>query len=694
MLKVLIIGLAKSSLLFFNRISQLSQLRIIGVLSLQPSSESSFSAWQQLAIPIIFDLKNSEIEKPDLIIDTLNLSTEELNQLLKPELLVDSTLITGPAFELLFDLLTDESSLLEPLRQTNREKDVILDSTYDGMIAINSAGMITIFNHAAEKFMNLKAEDCLGKYVTDVVPNSRLHVILETGQEELNQRQSLGQTTIITNRVPVRNNQGQITGAVAVFRDITDVQALAEELTNLKEMRVMLEAIIQSTQDAISVADEQGKGILINSAYTRLTGLTEEDIIGKPATVDIAEGESMHLQVLQTKKPVSGVRLKVGPKKKEVIVNVAPILVDGQLRGSVGIIHDISEIKKLTDELNQARRMIRQLNAKYTFEDIIAVSKLMLAAVQQAKRASQTPATVLLRGESGTGKELFAHAIHNSSPRSTGQFVRVNCSAIVDTLLESELFGYEEGAFTGARKGGKKGLFEEADRGTIFLDEIGKMNLELQAKILRVLQEKEVIKVGSTKAINVNVRVIVATNANLERMIQEGTFREDLYYRLNVVPIFIPPLRKHKEDIPKLIYHLIRKFNQEYGRSINNISAEAVEMLMSYNWPGNIRELENSIGRAIINAGMHSDMITEKHLPPLGMLPSMNHLEKRETVQRIQVTEYDILNKSLKEVLDQMEKGVILEVLEHTKGNKTEAAKLLGVAIRSLYYKLEKFGIQ
>lgn len=694
MLKVLIIGLAKFSLLFFNRISQLSQLQIIGVLSLQSSSESSFSAWQQLAIPIIFDLENSEIEKPDLIIDTLNLSTEELNQLLKPDLLVNSTLITGPAFELLFDLLTDESSLLEPLRQTNREKDVILDSTYDGMIAINSAGMITIFNHAAEKFMNLKAEDCLGKYVTDVVPNSRLHVILETGQEELNQRQSLGQTTIITNRVPVRNNQGQITGAVAVFRDITDVQALAEELTNLKEMRVMLEAIIQSTQDAISVADEQGKGILINSAYTRLTGLTEEDIIGKPATVDIAEGESMHLQVLQTKKAVSGVRLKVGPKKKEVIVNVAPILVDGQLRGSVGIIHDISEIKKLTDELNQARRMIRQLNAKYTFEDIIAVSKLMLAAVQQAKRASQTPATVLLRGESGTGKELFAHAIHNSSPRSTGQFVRVNCSAIADTLLESELFGYEEGAFTGARKGGKKGLFEEADRGTIFLDEIGKMNLELQAKLLRVLQEKEVIRVGSTKAINVNVRVIVATNANLERMIQEGTFREDLYYRLNVVPIFIPPLRKHKEDIPKLIYHLIRKFNQEYGRSINNISAEAVEMLMSYNWPGNIRELENSIGRAMINAGMHSDMITEKHLPPLGMIPGMNRLEKRETVQRIQVTEYDILNKSLKEVLDQMEKGVILEVLEHTKGNKTEAAKLLGVAIRSLYYKLEKFGIQ
>lgn len=694
MFKVLILGLAKFNLLFFQKISQLNQSKVLGVFSFEKTPESFITSLKKLAIPIIDDFETTSIEKPDLIIDTLNLSREELNQLLKPEWLVDSTLITKPAFDVLLDLLMAESSLLESLRRTNREKDVILDSTYDGMIAINKAGIITVFNHAAEKFMNLKAEECLGEYVTDVVPNSRLHKILETGRAELNQRQFLGQTTIITNRMPLLDNQGKITGAVAVFRDITDVQALAEELTDLKEMRVMLEAIIQSTQDAISVADEQGKGILINPAYTRLTGLTEEDIIGKPATVDIAEGESMHLQVLETEKPVSGVRLKVGPKKKEVIVNVAPILVDGQLRGSVGIIHDISEIKKLTEELSQARRMIRQLNAKYTFEDIIAVSKLMLAAIQQAKRASATPATVLLRGESGTGKELFAHAIHNSSPRTNGQFVRVNCSAIADTLLESELFGYDEGAFTGARKGGKKGLFEEADQGTIFLDEIGKMNLELQAKLLRVLQEKEVIRVGSTKAINIDVRVIVATNANLERMIQEGTFREDLYYRLNVIPIFIPPLRKHKEDIPKLVYHLIRKFNQEYGRSINNISPVALEMVMDYNWPGNIRELENSIGRAMINAGLNTDMITEEHLPPLGMFPGINRLERRETSQRIQITEYDILNKSLKEVLDQMEKDVILEVLDHTKGNKTEAAKLLGIAIRSLYYKLEKYGIQ
>ncbi len=694
MLKILIIGLSKISLMILKRISHLSQVQILGVLDPESNPERSDSIFQDLSLPIFRDLHCSQFAQPDLIIDTLDLSSAEMSKLVDPELLVGCQYLTSAAFELIMSLIKDEDALLRCLKRVNQEKDVILNSTHDGLIAINGEGVITVFNQAAEKIMHLEAEACIGKPVKDVVPNSRLHLILKTGRQELNQSQALGDTTIITNRVPVRDYNGDVVGAVAVFRDITDVQSLAEELTDLKEMRVMLEAIIQSTQDAISVVDENGIGILINSAYTRLTGLPEEDVIGKPATVDIAEGESMHMQVLKTKKAVSGVRLKVGPKKREVIVNVAPIMVDGQLRGSVGIIHDISEIKKLTDELNQARRMIRQLNAKYTFEDIIAESKIMLAAIQQAKRASQTPATVLLRGESGTGKELFAHAIHNSSPRADGQFIRVNCSAIADSLLESELFGYEEGAFTGARKGGKKGLFEEADAGTIFLDEIGKMNLELQAKLLRVLQEKEVTRVGGTKSININVRIIVATNANLERMIQEGTFREDLYYRLNVVPIFIPPLRKRKEDIPKLAYHLIRKFNQEYGRSIKNISLDAVQILMAYDWPGNVRELENSIGRAIINAGLHTVMITEEHIPPLGILPAMGKPEIKESRLGIQISEYDILNKSLKEVLDELEKDVILEVLEHTKGNKTDAAKVLGIAIRSLYYKLEKYGIQ
>ena len=228
------------------------------------------------------------------------------------------------------------------------------------------------------------------------------------------------------------------------------------------------------------------------------------------------------------------------------------------LKGSVGVIHDVSEIKTLTAELNRARQIIRTLEAKYTFDDIIGTSEQMLVALEQAKLGAKTPATILLRGESGTGKELFAHAIHNESDRKYNKFIRVNCAALSESLLESELFGYEEGAFTGARRGGKR-TFEEANNGSIFLDEIGELTQSTQAKLLRVLQEKEIIRVGGAKAISVNVRIIAATNVNIEKAMAEGAFREDLYYRINRYPISIPPLRQRKEDIEALSIRLIEK---------------------------------------------------------------------------------------------------------------------------------------
>ena len=577
---------------------------------------------------------------------------------------------------------------LKYLDHLNRKKDVIINSTHDGLISIDKTGRIELFNSAAAEIMDLSKDEVIGRDVREVIPNTRLHRILQSGESELNQVQHVGETTIITNRVPVKDSQGKVIGAVAVFRDITEVKKLAEEITDLKEMRGLLEAIINSTQDAISVVDENGIGILINPAYTRLTGLTEEDVIGQPATVDIAEGKSMHYKVLETKESVRNVRMKVGPNKKDVIVNVAPIIVDGELKGSVGVIHDVSEIKELTEELDEAKRMIRQLNAKYTFKDIIGKSETMKAVIKQAEKASKTPVTVLLRGESGTGKELFAHAIHNSSERNKNKFIRVNCSALADNLLESELFGYTEGAFTGARKGGKKGLFEEADGGTIFLDEIGKVSLNLQAKLLRVLQEKEIVRVGATQPISVNVRVIVATNTNLEEAIQENEFREDLYYRLNVFPLFIPPLRERKEDLRLLINHIIRKFNQEYGRSVNGISDKAFHKLAEYKWPGNVRELENLVGRAMIYMNLEEDVIKINHLPPLG-----DSGEKEGLQQSYQGFDYSLEDNSLKDIVSTTEKRIIKDALARTDGNRTEAANLLDIAVRSLYYKMDKYNI-
>ncbi|MBC8412854.1 sigma 54-interacting transcriptional regulator, partial [bacterium] len=266
-----------------------------------------------------------------------------------------------------------------------------------------------------------------------------------------------------------------------------------------------IEAVIESAADAISIADEQGNTILVNSAYTKITGLSKEVVLNKPVTVDIAEGESMHMQVLQSGRPVRNVHMKVGPAKKEVVVNVDPIIIDGRIRGSVGVIHDISEVVALNRELARAQKIIRNLEASYTWDDIVGDSPVMKLAEEQARRAAETPATVLLKGESGTGKELFTHAIHNASQRSGRQFVRVNCAAITESLLESELFGYEKGAFTGALKGGKKGLFDEADGGTIFLDEIGDLGLSMQSKLLRVLQEKEIVRVGGTHPVHIDV---------------------------------------------------------------------------------------------------------------------------------------------------------------------------------------------
>lgn len=481
--------------------------------------------------------------------------------------------------------------------------------------------------------------------------------------------------------------------------DVSKLIKSADQSANVVNAE-LLSAIINSTQDAISVVDEQGLGILINPAYTRLTGLTAADVLGKPPTVDIAVGESMHMQVLRTGKAVKGISMKVGPKRREVLVNVAPITVEGKLVGSVAVIHDVSEIRKLSEELEGAKRLIRHLEAKYTFKDIIGESREIREAIEQAQRAAQTPATVMLRGESGTGKELFAHAIHRLSDRQKGQFIRVNCAALSENLLESELFGYVEGAFTGARRGGKIGLFEEANHGTLFLDEIGSISLNLQAKLLRVLQEKEMIRVGDNQPIPVDVRVIAATHVNLEEEIRLGKFREDLYYRLNVIPIFIPALRQRRSDIPLLTYHLLRRFNQDYGRHVERIGEEALHILEHYSWPGNVRELENVLGRAIINMKPGEIVIESTHLPVFQTLKGAsvqdtlrNSLLRGDSENRNPLPD-QLLEEGFEALQRKWEREILIEVLKKTDGNKTKAAQYLKISLRNLYYKLERHGLE
>src|SRR4051812_36061464 len=576
-----------------------------------------------------------------------------------------TVLIPGSVAFLVSKLIEEKEELVSKLQNDSYKQELIFNAANDGMVVIDRKGQVILFNKRAEEIMGVKKGQAIGKDILEVIPTSRLLVILKTRRVESNQEMVIGNgRKIITTRIPIIEENGKLIGAFAVFKDITEVVNLAEEITDLKEIQTMLQAIIHSSDDAISVVDENGRGILINPAYTRITGLTQEQVIGQPATADISEGESMHMKVLQTRRAVRGVPMRVGPNKKEVIVNVAPIIVKGKLKGSVGVIHDMSEMKSLSRELNRARQIIRTLEAKYTFEDIIGISEEMVIAIEQAKLGAKTPATVLLRGESGTGKELFAHAIHNASDRKYNKFIRVNCAAISESLLESELFGYEEGAFSGAQRGGKRGFFEEANNGSIFLDEIGELSANTQAKLLRVLQESEIIRVGAAKPININVRVIAATNVNLEKGIAKGSFREDLYYRLNRMPIQIPPLRKRKEEIPVLCSRLIQKISQDYGRNVEGITPAALKQLMDYDWPGNVRELENILGRAIIFMNYYELLIDVHHLPELKNKKSTNEPSLSYSNDSF------VIDRSLSDMMDEYETKIIKQTLLRLNGNK------------------------
>ncbi|WP_027717263.1 sigma 54-interacting transcriptional regulator [Desulfovirgula thermocuniculi] len=460
------------------------------------------------------------------------------------------------------------------------------------------------------------------------------------------------------------------------------VLALLKEREKLLEARRIqgeLEAILNSVQEAIEVADSRGVIKYVNPAFTRITGISERERIGR--NIFEASPDGALAMVLRTGRSVSGYRTTVGGSNAEVISNAAPIIVDGKMEGAVVVFQHFTDVMKLMEQLRQSTRLIESLSdkfgqvttSKYTFADILGNSYELRRCVQIAERAAQTNSTVLLLGESGTGKELFAHAIHSASSRRDKPFIKVNCAAIPENLLESEFFGYEKGAFTGAVRS-KIGKFELAHGGTIFLDEIGDMNLNLQGKLLRVLQEMEFERVGGNQTIKVDVRVIAATNRNLRDLIRQGKFREDLYYRLNVVEITIPPLRVRKEDLPVLVSNLIVKLNRKLGKKVKGISKEAEEVLYSYDWPGNVRELENVFERVMVTAD--EEILDRRHFAP-----------------HISQVRADLGHDLELMPIDQMEQILIKKALEKfgtSVEGKRRAAQALNISLATLYNKLKK----
>ncbi len=342
------------------------------------------------------------------------------------------------------------------------------------------------------------------------------------------------------------------------------------------------------------------------------------------------------------------------------------------------VAHHVINIETVRVEKEQLKtenvRLKSELENKYSFTNIIGNSNKMREVLQMISQVSSSSATVLIRGESGTGKELVANAIHYNSERNHQPFIKINCAAIPENLIESELFGHEKGAFTGASHQ-KKGKFEIANRGTIFLDEIGNMALGAQVKLLRVLQEKEFERVGGYKPIKSDVRIVAATNANLEEMVQQGKFRDDLYFRLNVFPIYIPSLRMRKTDIILLADHFLEKYVREHSKQIKRITTPAIDMMMEYHWPGNVRELENCLERAVILC--NEGAIHSYHLPA--------------TLQT--GTKSKTLPLSLEEAVDSLEKEIIMDSLKNTRGNINKAAKLIGITVRKYAYKAAKYHI-
>ncbi len=437
--------------------------------------------------------------------------------------------------------------------------------------------------------------------------------------------------------------------------------------------------IFDALYDGILIADKDCIVRYVNPSYTRITKVSIEDIVGKFLN-DIRPGAQLP-SVIRSGKKLLRIKRRVGDV--EYIVNMAPIIEGKEIIGGISILNEINDIYKLTEELNKSNMMIKKLEthmkrmgkAKYSFDDIISGDISSLETKNLAKRIAKKGSHVLITGESGTGKELYANAIHNASNRQQGPFIAVNCATFEGNLLESELFGYEEGAFTGAKKGGKIGLFEVATGGTLFLDEISEMNYGLQAKLLRVLQEESIRRIGGLNEIPIDVRIICATNKSLEKMVEENQFRKDLYYRIAVFPINVLPLRSRREDIPLLAEKFAENITSNIHRELK-LTEDVMRLLYNYDWPGNIRELKNTIEFAFNMTD--EDKIRPEHLPKIIQSEGV-----KKELMRLKT-----LDEIIKEVeLAEIKKAIYL--YGDTVEGKRKAAEVLGISLATLYNKLK-----
>lgn len=545
----------------------------------------------------------------------------------------------------------------------------------------------------------------LGALLTDhdqriIFINDKLETMLETNQQSVigklldqifNFKKDQEGNVISPQRIKIRSFQTVVrisnyktekgmSGYIALFQNVSEIEQMAEELETVKRLKGLLDTAIDHAYDGIVMVDHEKKITFISPPMVELFSLNKEEVFGKGIEkvlpqLDLHKVMETGLADFSEMMEINGI---------QYIVHRIPVIQENQIIGGIGkvIFRQLHEVQALFMKLEVMKNKVQYFqeelkkveSSRFTMEHIITKDDELEKMKRIARKAAKGRSTILIRGESGTGKELFAHAIHSESARKEGPFVTVNCAAIPDQLLESEFFGYESGAFTGAKQTGKIGKFDLADGGTLFLDEIGDMSVQLQAKLLRVLQEKAFYRIGGTERVRVDVRIVTATNRSLEEMVANGTFREDLYYRLNVISIEIPPLRNRKEDISLLSELFIREMNQMTGSSITGIEPDAKRALLQYHWPGNVRELKNIIERGVT--------FTEYGKIILEDLPE--YIRKTlELSNKKKTEEENLLRKTEKMAIDQ--------ALKQTDGNKSKAAEILGISRSVLYSKLNKY---
>ncbi|MGL6184447.1 MAG: sigma 54-interacting transcriptional regulator [Clostridium chrysemydis] len=625
-------------------------------------------------MPLVL-LKVKKGEEIYLTCDTDDIKPlKEFSEFIEGDFIVDET-----SQEEIDDIITDNNITFEE----------VLKSTSNGIIVVDSTGDIILTNKSADNILSINYKDVVGKNVNDILPKFPISSVLKDKKPRLGTKIHLKDKMLLINTNVIEINK-ELKGAVSIFEDISNLEKIKSELYEVKELKERLQIIVENVHDGICLLDKDGFITYVNKAYLKLTGESEENLLNKNIK-EVSKNGLRHM-VLKTGKVSTGNIIKK-PSGTVVVGSVTPIKLDGEIVGVLSIIKDLSEVQILTEMVNEISAKAEYLEGELyrreepdkAFSKFIGRSGTTLDVLALAKKAAKTNATVLIRGESGTGKELIAEGIHLSSSNNKGPFVRVNCAAIPENLLESELFGHEKGSFSGAYKR-KLGKFELANNGTIFLDEIGEMGINMQAKILRVIQEREFGRVGGTETIKTNIRIIAATHRNLEEMVKNYEFREDLYYRLNVIPINIPPLRERKQDLAFLIGHFLEMFTKNNSKEILGINNDAMECFLNYKWPGNVRELQNLLERIVTLS--ENDYITLKDLP-IHIRSELNAFEKEEKnkIEEIITNSNEVLT------MKEYEKLIIEKALKKY-GSFNAAGKALGLTHKTVAAKARAFGIE